>query len=301
MSTGLTITVAAVLSAKMVSPAFAQQDLSEVEIRTEQVAPGIAVLFGAGGNIGVSYGEDGTILIDDQFAPLTAKIQAAIAGMGAEPVTMLVNTHWHGDHAGGNANFGETGATIFAHDNVRIRLAEGRPDGERPIPPAPPAALPVVTYGQGLTFHRNGDTVEVLFTGGGHTDGDSIIRWREKNVVHMGDLFFNIPGYPFIDTNSGGNAVHALLSVDASIRMMDDETIVIPGHGAVTDKAALIAYRAMLEEAIALIRSAKDEGMSLEQVIAGQPLANFNRGEGFIGPDAFVGAIYRSLEAHPGE
>ena len=277
------------------TPAAAQRDFSDVEIRTETIAPGIAVLFGAGGNIGVSHGEDGTILVDDQYAPLTGKIQAAVAALGAAPVKYLVNTHWHGDHTGGNENFGEAGATIFAHDNVRVRLAEGRV-GDDPVPPAAEAALPVVTFGQGLTFHVNDDTVDVIYLGGGHTDGDSIIHWREDNVVHTGDLYFNTPGFPFIDVDSGGNVVNAMNSLDQIIRMIDDETKVVPGHGSMSNKAELVAYRAMIGDAVDRVRTLRDQGLTVEQTVAAAPLAGFDRGEGFISADQFVTAIYHSLD-----
>ena len=272
----------------------AQRNFDEVEIRAEQIAPGIAVLYGAGGNIGVSYGEDGTILIDDQFAPLSAKIEAAIAELGASPVEFLINTHYHGDHTGGNENFGKKGALIFAQENVRVRLKEGRA-GDNPIAPAPKDALPVVTYDQGLRLNVNGDTVDVMFLGGGHTDGDSVIFWREDNVVHMGDLYFKIPGYPFIDVASGGNVFNAMNSLDAVIRMIDDRTRVIPGHGPMSNKAELIAYRAMIGDAVARVKALKDAGKTLEEAVAAQPLADFNRGEGFISADAFVTAIWNSL------
>ena len=285
--------------AMLATPTYAQRDFSEVEIRTQEIAPGIAVLFGAGGNIGVSHGRDGTILIDDQFAPLSGKIEAAVAGLGASPVGYVVNTHWHGDHTGGNEHFGETGATIFAHHNVHVRLKQGRPEGARPIPPAPHKALPMVTYDQGVTFNTNGDTIDVMFVGGGHTDGDSVVFWREDNVVHMGDLYFKISGYPYIDVNSGGNAINAMNSLDQVIRMIDDETKVIPGHGPMSNKAELIAYRAMIGQAVDLVRDLHANGNTLEETVAAKPLAGFDRGEGFIGPDAFVEAIYRSLEAAP--
>jgi glyoxylase-like metal-dependent hydrolase (beta-lactamase superfamily II) len=149
--------------------ALAQGAFSSVEIRAEEIAPGIAVLFGAGGNIGLSYGEEATLIIDDQFAPLSAKIETAIAELGAKPVKYVVNTHWHFDHTGGNEHFGGTGASIFAHENVRVRLAAGTPNGPggRAIPPTPPEGLPVVTYDQGIRMHINGDTIHVMFLGGG--------------------------------------------------------------------------------------------------------------------------------------
>lgn len=277
------------------TPLQAQRDFSEVEITAEEVAPGIAVLFGAGGNLAVSYGEDGTILVDDQFAPLTAKIEAAIAELGAKPVQYLINTHWHGDHTGGNENFAEKGAQIFAHHNVRRRLASGsQPEGN--TPPAPAAALPVVTYGQGITMHVNGDTVDVMFVGGGHTNGDSIVRWREDNVVHMGDLYFNIPGFPYMDISSGGSVLDAMNSLDVILPMLDDETVVIPGHGAVSTKAELTAYRAQLGAMVDRVRQLYEQGMTLEQAQAASPLAGFNEGEeGFKDADDFVEMVYESL------
>ncbi|WP_379546799.1 MBL fold metallo-hydrolase [Qipengyuania sp. DSG2-2] len=289
----LAASAAALLAA---SPAMAQRNFDDVQITTEEIAPGVAVLFGAGGNIGVSHGEDGTVLIDDQFAPLTAKIQAAIAELGAGPVDYLINTHWHFDHSGGNENFGKAGALIFAHHNVRTRMAAGGMAAGNSTPPAAKIALPVVTYEQGLRFNLNGDRVNVVFTGGGHTDGDSVIHWEEANIVHMGDLYFKIPGYPFIDVNSGGNVVNAMNSLDQVIRMIDDETQVIPGHGPMSNKAELVAYRAMMGEAVSLVRALRDEGMTKEEAIAAKPLAGFNRGEGFIGPDQFVEAIWTSLD-----
>ena len=141
--------------------ATAQQDLSKVEIKAQQLAPGVAVLYGAGGNIGVSYGEDGTVLIDDQFAPLTVKIQKAVADLGAQPVKFLINTHWHGDHSGGNENLGKAGAVIMAHDNVRLRMAAGATVAGNVAPPAAKAALPVITYADGLKLHLNGEEVRV--------------------------------------------------------------------------------------------------------------------------------------------
>ncbi|WP_432200459.1 MBL fold metallo-hydrolase [Erythrobacter sp. W53] len=291
---------ATTLAMSLSAPAAAQRNFDDVQITTQEIAPGIAVLFGAGGNIGVSHGEDGTVLIDDQFAPLTGKIQAAIAELGATPVQYLINTHWHFDHTGGNENFGKAGATIFAHDNVRVRMAAGGSAAGNPTPPAPKIALPVVTFEQGVTLHVNGDTLNVISTGGGHTDGDSVVHWVDANVVHMGDLYFKIPGYPFIDTNSGGNAINAMNTLDSVIRMIDDETKVIPGHGPMSNKAELVAYRAMIGQVVDLVKALREQGMSKDEAIAAKPLADFNRGEGFIGPDAFVGAVYDSLVASGG-
>jgi len=278
----------------LATPAIAQRNFDNVEIKTEEIAPGVAVLFGAGGNIGVSHGEDATLIIDDQFAPLSEKIERAIANLGATPVKYVVNTHWHFDHTGGNENFGKTGATIFAHDNVRVRMEAGGEAAGNRTPPAPPEALPVVTYAQGLRFHLNGDTINLMFLGGGHTDGDSVVFWDEDNIVHMGDLYFKIPGYPFIDVGSGGSVYSAMRSLDIVIAMIDDETKVIPGHGPMSNKAELVAYREMIGKAVSRVEELRAQGMTLEQAVAAKPLADFNRGEGFIGPDAFVTAIWNS-------
>lgn len=280
--------IAGAVAALLAVPAAAQTDFDKVEIRAEEIAPGVAVLFGAGGNIAVSYGEDATVMIDDQFAPLSAKIEKAVADLGATPVKYVVNTHWHFDHTGGNENFGKTGATIFAHDNVRVRMAGGDK-------PSPRVALPVVTYDKGLRLHLNSDTMNLMFLGGGHTDGDSVVIWEEKNIVHMGDLYFKISGFPFVDVNSGGSVVNALASLDMVIDMIDDETKVIPGHGPMSNKAELIAYRAMMANAVARVTALQQQGMTLEQAVAAKPLAGIERGEGFIGPDAFVTAIWKSI------
>jgi cyclase len=289
---------AAILASLSCAPVAAQQDMSNVEIRAVPIKPGVAVLFGNGGNIGVSYGEDGTILVDDQFAPLTAKIQAAVAGLGATPTKFLINTHWHFDHAGGNENFGKAGALIFAHDNVRVRLAAGGTVVGNETPPAPTEALPVVTYGEGVTFHVNGDEVEALFVGGGHTDGDSVIVWHKANVVHMGDMFMNGLGFPFIDMSSGGNVEHLLNSLARVIAMIDDDTVIIPGHGELATRSDLIAFRTMIDTAVDRVKALKGAGRSLDQAKAAKPLEGVRNAQGFISDDQFVEAIWASLDAH---
>lgn len=280
----------------LTAQASAQRNLEDVEVTSEVVAPGVAVLYGAGGNIGVSYGEDATVIIDDQFAPLTAKIEAAVADLGAQPVKYVVNTHWHFDHTGGNENFGKAGATIFAHDNVRVRMAEGGTVVGNVTPPASKEALPVVTYGQGMRFHLNGDTINLMYLGGGHTDGDSVVVWEDKNVVHMGDLYITITSFPFVDVGSGGNVYNMMTTLDLVIGMIDDETKVIPGHGAMSNKAELVAYRAMIGEAVERVEALREGGSSLEEAVAAKPLASFNREGGFVSGDAFVTAIWNSMD-----
>ncbi len=277
-------------------PTLAQGNFENVQIQIEEIAPGVAVLFGRGGNIAVGYGDDATVMIDDQFAPLSAKIEAAVEDLGASPVKYVVNTHWHFDHTGGNEHFGKTGATIFAHDNVRVRMESGGTVVGNTTPPAPDEALPVVTYGQGLRFHLNGDTINLMYLGGGHTDGDSVVVWEEKNVIHMGDLYINITSFPFVDRNSGGDVYNMMRTLDLVIAMIDDETKVIPGHGPMSNKAELVAYRAMIGDAVARVEALREGGATLEETIAGKPLAEFNRDGGFVSGDAFVTAIWASLE-----
>lgn len=278
--------------------AAAQTPMADVTIKAEPLAPGVAVLFGQGGNIGVSYGPDGTVLIDDQFAPLTTKIQAAIAALGATPVRFLINTHWHGDHTGGNENLGKAGALILAHDNVRVRLAQAvtRPDGTV-VPAAPKAALPVVTYDKGLKLHLNGDEVRAVFLHGGHTDGDSIIIWEKANIVHMGDLFMNKVSLPYLDLNSGANALNLLASIEAALKLTNADTKIIPGHGPVGNQADLTAWRDMLKTVIGSVQASIKSGRTLEQVKAAKPAAKWEVKGGFISGDAFTEAVYKSLTA----
>lgn len=292
----LAVSAAAVLAVSV--PAAAQApDFSKVQIKTEVVAPGVAVLFGAGGNIGLSYGEDGSVLIDDQFAPLTDKILAAVAGLGAKPVKYLVNTHWHFDHTGGNENLGKAGVTIFAHENVRVRMVSGATAGVAAIPPAPPAALPVVTYQNGVSFHLNGDRIDAISTHGGHTDGDTALYWRKANVLHTGDLMMNGQGFPFVDTNSGGNVLHLIHTLDHLIKVTNPQTKVIPGHGPVGTQADLIAWREMIAGAVDQIRQRKAKGQTLDAVLADNPLKPMEKAKAFISADAFVKAIWISLDA----
>jgi cyclase len=280
------------------SSVLAQQP--EVTIKVEQIAPGVAVLFGQGGNIGVSYGPDGTVLIDDQFAPLTPKIQAAVAALGATPVKFLINTHWHGDHSGGNENLGNAGAIIMAHDNVRVRLAAGGVSGAgtpgaRTIATAPPAALPVVTYHDGLSLHLNGDEVRAIHMHEGHTDGDSVVYWKKANVVHMGDLFMTQGSMPYVDLGSGGNVRGFVAAADKVLAMTNAETKIIPGHGPMATRADLQAWRNMIAVVIAKVEMGIKAKKTLAQIQAMKPAAKWEMPGAFIGGDAFVKAVYESL------
>jgi len=291
------VSMAAAMAACLAAPAAAQQDFSKVEVKAENLAPGVSVLFGAGGNIGVSHGEDGTVLIDDQFAPLTPKIQAAVAALGASPVKFLINTHWHGDHSGGNENFGKAGAVIMAHDNVRVRIATDQktPFGE--VKASPKVALPVITYAEGLKLHLNGEEVRVISVPPAHTDGDSVVHWTKSNVIHMGDLFFHKMSYPFVDRSSGGDVRGVIAAADKVLAMANDQTKIIPGHGAVASKADLQAYRDMLVAIVGKIEAAVKAGKSLEEVKAMKPADGFGvNPSGFITADRFVEMVYGTFK-----
>ncbi len=294
------LTLAALFATALAAPASAQQrDFSTVEIRAEQIKPGLAVLFGAGGNMAVSHGPDGTVLIDDQFAPLTPKIEKAVADLGATPVRFLINTHWHGDHTGGNENLGRAGALIMAHDNVRVRMATGSSNPQRPVPAAPAVALPVVTYDKGLKLHLNGDELRTIAHHGGHTDGDSVVMWKDANVLHTGDLFVTNPGFPYVDTTSGGNALHLLMTLDALIALVDENTVIIPGHGQLARKPQLVAWRDKTANVIEAVRALRAQTKTLDEIIALKPAAPFGAdGQGIFSADRFVTAVYNSLAVH---
>lgn len=286
------------ISVCIATPVFAQQDFSKVEIKTEQLAPGVAVLFGAGGNIGVSYGEDGTILIDDQFAPLTPKIQKAVSDLGAQPVKFLINTHWHFDHSGGNENMGKAGAVIMAHDNVRARMAAGATVAGNVIPPAAKAALPVITYADGLKLHLNGEEVRVIHVPAAHTDGDSFIHWTKSNVIHMGDLFMLQISFPFVDVGSGGDVRGFVTAADKVLAIANDQTKIIPGHGAIATKADLQNHRNMIAGTISKVEAGIKAGKTLEQIKAEKPADGYGvKADGFITADTFVETVYKQLKS----
>jgi glyoxylase-like metal-dependent hydrolase (beta-lactamase superfamily II) len=281
-------------------PARAQTDFDKVEITSETLAPGLHVLFGAGGNIGVSTGADATALIDDQYAPLTARIVAATAKLSPHPIKFVINTHWHGDHTGGNENLGLSGAVIIAHDNVRTRMASDQfmAAMQRTVKASPPAALPVVTFDSTTTLHLNGEDIRAVHIAPAHTDGDSLIVFTKANVIHMGDTFMTT-GYPYADLASGGNVRGYLAAHDTALALGNAVTRYIPGHGKVSDRAGLVAYRTMVAETIAAVEAAMAGGKSVEAVVAAKPTAAWDArwGNGFIKPDAWVRTIYASLSA----
>jgi len=278
-----------------------QQDFSKVEVKVERIAPGVAVLFGAGGNIGLSYGEDGNVIVDDQFAPLTDKIVAAVATLDGDPVRFVINTHWHFDHTGGNENFGRRGAVILAHDNVRARMSTEQFMGamNRKVSPSPKDALPVVTFADGVTLHLNGDTLHVIHVANAHTDGDALVHWQKANVLHMGDTFFHRVSYPFIDLSSGGSIDGAIAAANRGLEIAGPSAMIIPGHGPVATRAELAAYRDMLVDIRSKVAAGIRAKRTLAQIRASGPAARYGMPNGFIKPDQFVEAVYNSLRAPP--
>jgi len=296
-----TVALLALVSAQSLSapPIYAQdQDFSAVEIETVLVAEGVWMLVGAGGNIGVSAGEDGVFLIDDQYAPLTEKIRAAVAKFSSKPVRFVLNTHWHGDHVGGNEHLGKAGTLIVAHENVRTRMSTEQflAAFDQKVPPSPQVALPVVTFNDSVTFHLNGDTIRAFHVAPAHTDGDSIVHFERADVIHMGDVFFN-SGYPFVDTSSGGSAPGVVAAVDRALELVGPKTKVIPGHGELTDRAGLVAYRDMMKTIVDRVAAMKAAGKSLEEVQAAKPTKEFDErwGGGFVKPDLFVSFVYEGV------
>ena len=280
-------------------PAVAQEDFSAVEIKAEKVADGIYMLTGSGGNLGLSVGEDGAYLIDDQYAPLTGKILAAVKELTAKPVRFVVNTHYHGDHTGGNENMGEAGALLVAHENVRRRMATGTfmEAFNRQVEPAPAAALPVVTFSDAVSFHWNGEEIRAFFVGPAHTDGDSIIHFVKADVFHMGDTLFN-GMYPFIDVSAGGRIDGMITAADRVLKVAGDTTRLIPGHGPLATKADLQAYRDMLAQVRDRVAKLKAEGKTAEQIVAAKPTADLDEkwGGGFMEPDNWVGLVIESMK-----
>jgi glyoxylase-like metal-dependent hydrolase (beta-lactamase superfamily II) len=275
------------------------QDMADVTIETTEVAPGIYMLTGRGGNIGLSTGSDGAFMIDDQFAPLTPKILAAVGRVTDEPVRFLVNTHWHGDHTGGNENMGKAGAIIVSHVNVRERMSREQhmEAFNRTVPASPEGALPVVTFTDAVTFHWNGDDLHVFHVAHAHTDGDAIIHFRRSNVVHMGDTFFN-GMYPFIDVGSGGSIDGLISAVERVMKICDDDTALIPGHGPLAGVEALRTYHRMLVTVRDRVHRMVLEGRSDDEIVAAKPTRDFDPtwGGGFIEPDQFVGLVLGGMQ-----
>ncbi len=267
----------------------------EVEIMATPITKQIYMITGKGGNIGLFIGKDGTFLIDDQFAPLTEKIVTIIKSVGGDFPEFLINTHFHGDHTGGNENLGQGGTLIFSHDNVRERLDTGSfiAPFNMKRKAVSREGLPVVTFSEDISFHLNGDSIRAIHVPHAHTDGDSFVYFKKANVIHTGDIFFN-GFYPFIDVTHGGSLKGMIKAVDRILSLTDNNTKIIPGHGPLGDKAQLTRYRQMLGTVYERLRKLKAEGKTAEEAAASKPLADLEAiwGSGIFKSDRWIKIIY---------
>ena len=278
--------------------ASAQTDFSKVEMKATKVAGNVYMLQGSGGNIGVSVGDDGLLIVDDQFAPLADKIRAALKGIADKKLHFILNTHWHGDHTGGNVAFGAE-ATIIAHDNVRKRLSTEQKSTvfNSTTPPSPKEALPVITFDQTLTVHFNGEEIRAIHYPKGHTDGDSVIFFTTSNVVHLGDDFF-AGRFPFVDLESGGSVEGLIKNIGEIIAKIPAGAKLIPGHGPISTVDDLKSYHSMLQQTTEIVRGKIKAGKTLDQIKSeGLPAEWAPWGTGFIKTDRWVETIYKSLTA----
>jgi glyoxylase-like metal-dependent hydrolase (beta-lactamase superfamily II) len=307
----LSAMTAAVLMPLVLSVATApaqDQDFSKVQIKVTKVSGNIYMLEGAGGNIAASVGDDGIVIVDDQFAPLADKIQAALKGIGVtdKPVRFVINTHYHGDHTGGNEPFANKGSTVIAQDNVRKRLETGGVAGNGGSlkidqKPAPKAALPIITFEHDVTVHLNGEDIRALHFPAGHTDGDAVIFFPKANVVHMGDDFVRY-GFPFIDVASGGSVQGMIAAMEKVSTQLPPDVKVIPGHGALSNLDDVREFVKMLKETSAVVQKALDEHKTLDQMKQEKILEPWKKWSGdFLDSDKFIETLYNSLTGKAGE
>ena len=294
------LTVIALVTMAGAATVVAQQpNFDSVVVRTQPAGRGVHMLTGSGGNIALAVGEDFAFLVDDQFAPLTTKILAAVRGVTDKPVRFLVNTHWHGDHAGGNENMAKAGVILVAHDNVRTRMSTEQfiELFNSRVPPSPRGALPVVTFVESVTFHLGNETVHVVHVPPAHTDGDAIVHFVQANTIHMGDNFFK-DVYPFIDLSSGGSFEGVIRAADIALGYTNDSTRLIPGHGAMANRADLKKYRDVLVQVRDRVAALIRQGKTREEVIAAKPTSEWDAtwGAGFMKTDVFLGIVYQSLK-----
>ena len=292
----IAIPLALGMLAALATPARAQQPPEKLE--TQKLADGLWLVSGAGGNVAVMAGPNGVLVVDDKLAPATPELKKALAALTPKPVRFVFNTHWHGDHTGGNAVLGGEGAVIVAHDNVRKRLSSKQFVAmmNKEVPPAPEAALPVITFAQSLAFHLNGDDIEVVHVDPAHTDGDSFVWFKKANVLHLGDTYFST-GYPFIDLGSGGSVDGYVKAADRALAIAGPATKIIPGHGPVADRDKLRAFRDMIATVRDRIKKLAAAGKTLAEVQAAKPSAEYDAtwGKGFISGPLFVETIYKEV------
>jgi cyclase len=285
----------------MAGSAYAQgaPDFSKVEIKTTKITNNFYTLEGQGGTIGILTGPDGILMVDDEFAPLSPKIIAAIKQVSNAPIRFLINTHVHGDHTGGNENFGKMGVTIFARDELRGRLIKPAPAANgTPTPSAPAAALPVVTYEGPVTFHMDGEDAQLVPILHAHTDGDTMVRFPANDVIMIGDFFRSV-GYPNIDRANGGSLNGMLDGLGIAIGMMSPNTKLIPGHGPITDRAGITAHRDMILAIRDRVAKLVDQGKTADEVLAAHPTSDYDAKipMAMETVNRFVGQLYAELKA----
>jgi cyclase len=303
------VRVFVVLSTLLISAAAQQKepDWSKIQIKVSRVSGNIYLLEGQGGNIAASVGEDGIVIVDDEFAPLAEKIQAALKDLKItdKPVRFVINTHYHGDHTGGNPPFANSGSTVIAQDNVRKRLLSGGTAGnggslKMENKPAEKAALPIITFEHDVTVHLNGEDIRALHFPAGHTDGDAIIFFPKNNVVHMGDDFVRY-GFPFIDVVSGGSVQGMTDGLEKAIAQLPADVKVIPGHGQLSNLDDVRSYIQMLKDTTAAVQKALAAKKTVDQMKQEKILAPWAKWSGdFVNQDTFIETIFNSLTNHPG-
>ena len=287
------------LASSLLSPVIVvaqpKTDYSKVEIKVQKVSGTVYMLQGAGGNIGASVGQDGVVLVDDQFAPLAPKIEAALKGITDKPVRFIINTHYHGDHTGGNEQFARLG-TIIAQENVRQRLAQGSTMRFGAVPPAPPGALPIVTFNDRATVHLNGEDIRAIYFPAGHTDGDSVIFFTQSKVVHMGDDFVTY-GFPYVDVANGGSVSGMIAGVEKVLAIAPPDAKFIPGHGPLSTGDDVRKFVKMLRDTRALVAAAITQGHSADAMKKSHILAPYEDqyGKGFIKSDEWVDTLYADI------
>lgn len=270
----------------------------ETKFQSTELAPGFFMLQGKGGNLALSTGKDGAFLIDDDYADMSAPLAATLAEHSDKPLRFVVNTHWHFDHTGGNVELGKRGATIIAHENVRKRMSSEQfiKAFNKKVPPTPAAGLPVVTFSDGVMLHLNGHDIEVSHLPPAHTDGDAVVYFRDLDVLHTGDIYFN-GFYPFIDAGSGGSITGMIAAADRLLELAGKETRIIPGHGPLSDRQALKDYRDMLATVEQRLVTLEKAGKTREEIIAAKPTRDLDAewGDGLFGGDQWVGIVYDGL------
>ncbi|MEM7465892.1 MAG: MBL fold metallo-hydrolase [Pseudomonadota bacterium] len=287
-----------VLSGALIIASLSLWAKEPVPIEITQLSESLYYFKGHGGNVLISSGDDGVFMVDDQYATQQGPIREALASLSLAAPKFIINTHWHRDHAGGNEAFESSGALIIAHENVRARLSEEQYVAffKSTVQPPSSSALPVVTFSERMQFHLNGDQLDVIHVPNAHTDGDALIYFRNDNVLHTGDVFFEAM-YPFIDTSSGGSVNGVVSAINKALTLIDESTTIVPGHGPLSDRAGIVAYQKMLTAAHKRIAEMIIAGQSLEQIIAAKPTKEFDDkyASGFLKPDNFVRLLHHNI------